>query len=290
MRQIMIALLFMAPLAVNAQFVGLNVAYDYNTPVKSGWKPGHGFAFGIGSEGIELGSSSLVLGTRYLLSYHKSQYAGRLDSVQFDVPEGINDMGYAQTTFKKLSFGLEYDLGYQSWEYSVVQPYVSLGIKYNNHSGDVMYDLYFTDTCDCSTTEEITNTQSLGFTSALGVKLKVSDNVYFDFRASYGGAWGLKRSDDLFVPDVESFHIDPYGNPAMNNSANRYNQNFNFRVGIVVNMFSGGGSASSSSYDSDDDDWDSSSDDSYDSDDSGGSSSGSSGNCFELKPSGRGGG
>lgn len=240
MRRLLSALIFVLPLFCSAQFAGINISYLYDGQFGNYWRNSRGFQLGVGMENIKLGASPLTLGYRYSFGLTQARYNTRVDDIEFDLPDSVgNRMGYAKVNYNKFTVGLEFDLGYQQWEFSVLEPYVTLGFRYQDYFSTLRYDLYEAVDCLCysTTPKNLTDTRVLGFVTGGGLKLRAGEGFYFDFRANYYGGWGLQRKGkNPYLPDTDSFQINAAGEPAMNYSTRRYAHGMTFSVGIIFRL------------------------------------------------------
>jgi len=297
MRTLLLSLLVVCPLAAFSQFFGVSASYVYDGQFGNHWRNGRGIQLGVGAENLLFDNAPLSYSMRYIGSFTKSRYNTKINDVAFDLPDSmghVNNMGFANLDFKKFSFGLEMDLGYQDWEYAVFEPYVSLGGRFQSYGSWLKYELYEPDSCHCFDTEakEFTETKVLSFTSGVGFKIRPTETFYIDFRATYYGGWGMSsKGSNPYMPDTDSFHINAAGEPTVNYSPRKYNHGMTFNVGIIFRIRSNSDSFSFFNSDDSDDsnDSDESDDsDSYERDDSdSNSSSGSDCGPIELTPSGR---
>ncbi|MDG1333240.1 MAG: hypothetical protein P8P74_12975 [Crocinitomicaceae bacterium] len=282
MRKLLLTLFISSSLYSTAQFIGGEISYYNDQPSSFPWTTNNGIMLGLGVESENFYESPLTYSIRYIGLFNLARDGKRLENIEFDLPDSVtNRTGYADVKFKKMSFGLEYDMGYKE-EWSFVEPYASIGGRFSFHSAWATYALYEEEPCYCSNVpEEISETASLGFSSGIGVKFHVEEVVIFDLRATYYGTWGLRRNEFSGTPDPDSFHIDPYGVPTFDYNSRNYFGGFEFRVGVKIKigagLLSGLGDYSDDSDYSDDGDTDSN------------QSVGSGGKtCELLSPAGRG--
>lgn len=259
----------------------MSVGYIYDNHLGQSWHDEQGVQVGIGSENKRIDSTSLTLAYRYFGSYSKSKYEGRLDDIEFDLPsEHINNMGYAELDFNKSRFGIEFDLGYQDWEDTHFEPYVSFGFQNENYISKLKYALYEEDTCHCvsSTSEIISQAMTLGYNTGVGFKIRATEYFSIDFRSTYYGGWRFRKNKNGLMPNSETFHIENNGNATFDYSDNKYFHGFSFRVGIIFRLHLDADALCSYSWgssDSDDDDDDDDDSDDYNSSSGSESSSGS---------------
>ncbi|GEM_PF-6559256 len=282
------------PLYSAAQFFGVSAAYTYDGHLGTDWRHSRGAKIGVGVENHQFMDLPLTFSFRYFGAFSKSRFNTTVDDIEFDLPDSIdNRMGFANLDYKKFSAGIEADLGYQEWEFSIIEPYVSFGLRYQNFSSWLNYDLYEPAPCQCYDTrpKKFTETASFGFTTGAGVKIHATETFFIDFRATYNAGWGLTSKGGIpTLPDTDSFHINSAGAPTVNYAPQRYIDGMNFNVGIIFNLRWASDQDDTFSFsDSDDNDYDYGSDGDVNTD-SGSSSTGSN-DCdpVELTPKGRGG-
>lgn len=271
-----------------SQGISFNLGYVYDLHAGKNWFNERGARMGLGFDGVQFQSAPFNASMRYNISISKSKEKVRLDDVTFDMPDTtMPNIGYARADFRKIAFSMDYDLGYSQTEDDIFVPYVTIGPRLESYNSNVHYELYPSDTCDCTYPADspLTSTLSLGYNTGLGFRLRFGVGVAIDVRANYYGGWSMIKKDNVILPNASTFSIDVYGNPGFEFHNSRYNDGFTFSINVIVPFpKSNGFSSSWQSDDSDDDSW--SNDDNTDYE-----STGSSGcESIELSPSGRGGG
>ena len=297
MRTLLLILLIASPLAAKSQYFGGSFSYLYHQPTNFDWAQYHGFQFGLGGENFKIGESPFTFSARNSLMFNLKHEGDRLENVEFDLPDSIPNMGYADISFKRFTMGMEFDFGYRQWEYSILEPYTTIGVRLSSNTSQVQYELYPAegdDPCYCNEDdpEQVSVTKSLGLSMGAGLKVHITKGILFDFRATHYSTWGSSSNEYFGAPDRNSFHIDPYGTPTFDYRNGNYFSGFEFRAGIIFKLDFGGGAAtgwyysSGGSSDSSDDSSDDSDDSSSNESSSGSSGSGCSG--VSLSPKGRG--
>ena len=240
MKLLIATLLLISPFFGFSQFFGISAAYTYDGHIGTAWRHSRGVQLGVGAENYVFASAPLSLSVRYYGAFMKSRFNTTVNDIEFDLPDSIeNTMGYANIDYKKFSFGVEADLGYQDWEYTVIEPYASLGARYQSHGSWLNYELYEPDDCMCYDTrpDQFTETKTFGFTLGGGFKIRPTETFYIDLRATYHGGWGLEsKGSNPHLPNTDSFHINSAGTPTVTYSPKRYVQGMNFNVGVIFNL------------------------------------------------------
>lgn len=239
-----------------SQFAGISIGYVYDDYFGKEWRNAPGFMVGGGLEGQPLGQSSLTFSFRSVVGIGQTRHYSRIDNIEFDLPDSVgNRMGFARMDHQKFSFGLETDIGFLAWEESVIEPYATLGYSYQDYSSMLKYDLYEALSCGCYSNEK-TNFSSFrtsGFTVGGGFKIRAGERFRIDFRAIYYGGWNMRTGTVHDMPDVNTLHINSYGEAAMNGSGRKYADGMNLRVALIFGLnFNGGGLRLFGNDDSDD--------------------------------------
>ncbi|MDX2360749.1 MAG: hypothetical protein QNK23_08075 [Crocinitomicaceae bacterium] len=195
---------------------------------------------GIGLESIPVTGAPLSISLRINSAFTWSLYDSRIEDIEFvfDDSLGGNRMGFSEIRYKKTDFGVEADLGYMKWEEDILEPYISLGVRFQAYSSDIRYDLYESNGCECydDNFKQLTSTNIWSFTSGVGLKIKPIEWLYIDFRAMYYGGWGIRTNGQTTLPDTDSIQIDEYGEPTVNYIPERFVQGATFTVGLFYRM------------------------------------------------------
>jgi hypothetical protein len=143
-----------------------------------------------------------------------------------------SNLGFGRVQFNKVSFGLNYDLGYSNSAEAVVIPFITFGPRM-----DYYYSRYYQEHLNDEalyTTDPITSTSTGGFSSGAGIKFVLGPNVLTEFRWEYYGNWVLRRSFSEGLPIVNSYALDAFIPPTVTLREQRYNSGHAFSFNIVI--------------------------------------------------------
>lgn len=222
-----------------SQGIGLYIGYVNDRPRGDFW---------FRERGIRIGASSLP--KQYeVLPYNGSfnfwtNITGSKDHIhKSSIPLSIadstgNNFGFGRAEFSRISFGLNYDLGYSNDTSSRVIPFITFGPRMDYYYSRFYEEVYTPEACNCevSVTNPVTSTSSIGFTFGSGIKFKLNRRFFIDFRWEYYGNWSLNSNINNRVPIANSFALNEFGGPTFDFREERYNAGHLLSANIIFKL------------------------------------------------------